>query len=129
MTAWGSVIDLATLSLRDDGPQTRLQLQTRLGINKQCAGQMVTRMTRPMTRGPFAGTRRAHIARWEYQSDGEGRDYLRAVYAYGDGKDAKRPPPRCSKQVKREYWARRKQRLEQFGPGADLQAVWNARAQ
>ena len=124
--AWGNATDLMLLALKELGKATRSQMQEIAGIDKYSAGQAVSRMTRVTKRGENVGSRRAHVCGWVSEHDGQ-RDYLRPVYAIGDGKDAPRPPPKCMKQVKREYWQRRKMRLEMMAPGSDLQKAWNSK--
>jgi hypothetical protein len=126
-TAWGNATDRILAALREHGPLTRVQAQQLAGIDKHTAGQVFTRLLRVTKRSTQAGLevgkRRAHISGWTSEHEGA-RDYLRAIYKLGDGKDAPRPKPKCMLKVKREYWKRRKQRLERFAPGAELQAAW-----
>lgn len=123
--AWGNVTDRMLLQLRDHGPATRSQLQDALGISGYQASRVITRLMRVVKRGEHIGQRRIHIAGWTRDQEGA-RNYLRAIYAYGDGKDARCPGPKCRLLAKREYWARRKMRVERFGPGQELQQAWQS---
>lgn len=125
-TAWGNATDRILAALREHGPLTRAQAQELAGVDKHTAGQVFTRLMRVTLRGENVGQRRVHICDWVRTQDGA-RDYLRPVYELGDGPDKPRPKPKSMKQVKREYWARRKARLARFAPGADLQVLWAAK--
>ena len=110
--AWGNVMDRILLSLRDDGPATRAQLERRVGLDPKNAGQTVSRLVAVMDR-PLAdrGRRRAHIAGWTRDEHEGGRAYPRPIYAYGHGANAPKPPPQTSKAVQARYWLARKERL------------------
>lgn len=117
VAAWGNVIDRILLSLRDDGPATRAQLERRLGLDQKSAGQCMTRLVQIMAR-PVAvkGRRRAHICGWS-RGEHEGcRDYPRPIYAFGHGANAPKPARQTSKAVKARYWQRRKERLAGVAP-------------
>lgn len=122
--AWGNSTDRMLAALAELGRATRAQLQSHAGIDKNTAGQVVARITQVAKRGPMTGQRRAYVCDWTREHDGA-RDYLRPVYALGNKPDKPRPPPKCMKQVKREYRARRRQRIERFSPGAALSAAWH----
>ena len=110
--AWGNVMDRILLSLRDDGPATRAQLERRVGLDPKNAGKTVSRLVAVMDR-PLAdrGRRRAHIAGWTRDEHEGGRAYPRPIYAYGHGANAPKPPPQTSKAVQARYWLARKERL------------------
>lgn len=112
VAAWGNVMDRILLSLRDDGPATRAQLERRLGLNPKNAGQTVSRLIAVMDR-PLVdrGRRRAHICGWVRDEHEGGRAYPRPIYAYGHGANAPKPAPQSSKAVKARYWLARKDRL------------------
>lgn len=113
MRAWGNMIDQVLASLRDDGPQTRAQLERRLGLNEKNAGQVVHRIIQVMDR-PLAdrGRRRAHIAGWTRDEHEGGRAYPRPIYAYGHGANAPKPKPQTSKQIKARQWQNMKARQQ-----------------
>lgn len=124
--AYGNVADRILLLLAEEGPLTRVEIERHLGnIDKNTAGSVISRLNRIVKRGPNVGERRVHVCGWQHYSD-VSRNYLRPVYALGHGENKARPSAKCMLKVKREYWARRKQRNEMFAPGSDLQRAWNA---
>jgi hypothetical protein len=84
--------------LRELGPMTRLELQEQTGIPPSSMGQLISSLHRPCAR--FG--KRVHIVRWVRSIEGT-RDYLRPVYAYGDGKDAPKPRKVSRTESNRRY--------------------------
>ena len=123
--AWGNNSDRVLAYLRENGPSTSWQIQKDLEIPRNVASQAIKRLRMVMQRGEFAGQRRVHIHGWTREQEGA-KNHLRAIYAVGDGKDARSPGAKCILLANRQWRARRKERLERFGPGAALQAVWGA---
>ena len=110
--AWGNLTDQALAALREHGPMTRVEIERELGIvdGSQHLAQIMCRLLKPVQRGPEPGKKRVHICRWTREDD-VGRRYLRPVYKIGHRPDAPKPAPLTSKQIKAEYWARRRDRL------------------
>lgn len=67
--------------------------------------------------------RKAYIAAWTREADAR-HPHLVPVLALGDKPDASKPAPLTRQQTNREAWQRRRQRIEMFAPGADLQRAW-----
>lgn len=92
--AWGNTADLLLLSLRERGPSTSIQLAEELGLHRDQVASIITRLRRPGKRGPHAGKKRAHIAAWHRSEVAGARAYTRAIYAFGPGACAPKPPPK-----------------------------------
>lgn len=84
-------------ALKEFGPMTRSEVLAYLKLDRDNYGATLTRL---------CATNRAHISHYVNESEGQ-RSYPRAVYAYGPGKNAKKPPPKERNAVVREYVARR----------------------
>lgn len=84
------------------GNQSRAELEVSAGIPKDLIAAIVSRMNR---RGPRAG-KQIHIDCYVYDAEGA-RRYPRAVYALGDGIDAKKPKA-SHLENRRRYDAKRK---------------------
>lgn len=112
MRAWGNLMDQVIAVLREHGPMTRAEIERELGIEnaKEHLGQIMSRLLKVVKRGECVGQKRAHICRWT-RDDDVGRRYLRPVYKLGNRPNAPKPEPLTSKQIKQEYWARRRDRL------------------
>lgn len=109
MSTWGVTTLRMLDALEQHGPMTRSELCAHLGLDRQTAASIVSRLTKPSKR-PL-GPKRVYICDWRDDEEGQ-RKYLRAVYALGDKPDKPRPAykPRLLA-AKRRYWAARKQRL------------------
>ena len=84
-------------ALKEFGPMTRSEVLAYLKLNRDNYGATLTRL---------CATNRVHISHYVHESEGQ-REYPRAVYAYGPGRNAKKPPPKERNAVVREYVARR----------------------
>lgn len=102
MTKWGELTWQVLRMLDEIGPMTRAEICANLGLPKEKASSIVSRLA---TDTPKAG-RRIYVCDYVYDMEGE-RRYPRAVYALGNKPD-KRRPKRDPLEVKRRYWARRK---------------------
>ena len=121
--AWGNSTD-TVLALLAGGPKSARQLRQATGLGMTIISGIMARLLAVQQRGTTPGQRRAHIAGWTRHDDARHQFYV-PVYGLGDLPDKPKPAPKPRQAVNREYWQRRKQRREQFGPGADLQAVWH----
>ena len=74
------------MALEQYGNQSRAELEVTAGIKKELIAAIVSRMNK---RTPRTG-KQIHIANYVYDAEGA-RRYPRAVYALGDGVDAKKP--------------------------------------
>lgn len=73
-------------ALEQYGNQSRAELEISAGIPKEIIAAIISRLNR---RGPRAG-KQIHIVGYVYDAEGA-RRYPRAIYAIGDGIDAKKP--------------------------------------
>lgn len=80
---WGSTANAVRTMLKDLGPMTRVEIQRELGIPRDRVSAVVSRLH-------SAGE--THVSAYTYD-DEVGHRYPRAVYAWGAGKDAKKPTP------------------------------------
>lgn len=92
--AWGNTADRLLLALKEKGPSTSIQLADELGLHRDQVASIITRLRRPGKRGPHAGKKRAHIAAWHRSEVAGARAYTRAIYAFGPGACAPKPPPK-----------------------------------
>lgn len=76
------VLDL----LAQNGPMTRAEITKELGYERDYVSSVVGRLSTKLVKTP----KRIHIIGYTYDMEGE-RRYPRAIFALGDGKDAKRP--------------------------------------
>lgn len=105
---WGVQTQRILDLLEHQGPMTRSEACQILGIDRQSAASIFSRLMRP-TKRPEDRPKRIHIC--GYRNDEEGqRRYPRAIYAIGNKPDARRPTA-DPKAAKRRYWANRKGRL------------------
>jgi len=82
---WG-VLTLRVLdALEHYGPMTQADLTAHLGLKRPPGGSLFQRLLK-------ARPKRIHIKGWPREHDGA-RRYPRALYAFGPGRDAPRPPP------------------------------------
>lgn len=116
MRAWGNNTDRVLAYLQEEGPCTSMQMQRALGIHRNILVQILKRCRQVAERGPSAGQRRIHIVGWTREVEGA-KNHLRAIYAYGDGKDARSPGAKCPNLVNREWRARQ---------APTLQSVWRS---
>lgn len=84
--------------LQDHGPMTRFEIGEELGIEKKTMGQCMSALHKDLARMG----KRVHIVGWTRSVEGT-RDYLRAVYAYGPGRDAKKPPRLTGREANKRY--------------------------
>lgn len=95
------------LKLLDEfGPMTGAEISEMIDLGKQDTSAALLRMLKPNAKYP----KRIHILRWVTDHHGQ-RRYPRALYAPGDGPDAKKPKADQNAR-KREYEARKKMRLK-----------------
>lgn len=97
-TLWGFLLLRILDALEQHGPMTSSEMCQHLGVPRTSAARVLTRLLRPSPRIP----RRVHISAWRREVDGQ-RNYLRAVYAAGDGADARRPAVKSHRDSHREY--------------------------
>lgn len=92
--------------LEDLGPMTSSEVHALLpGTRLLHVSSAINRMRR------FA-TKLVYIERWVRESDAGGRRYLRAVYALGDRRCARRPPSKSEAQRSRERRAHERERKQ-----------------
>lgn len=89
-------------SLEQDGPQTRAELEISCGIPKDNIAAVISRLNK---RTAKMG-KRIHIIDYTHESETSQRDYPRAIYAVGDGEDAKKPKPKTRKEIRNKYDAK-----------------------
>ena len=83
---WGELIAKILQALKDYGPMTRAEIEQHLGLTKYDFGGCLGRICKPTAQMP----QRLHIS--GYTRDHEGaRRYLRPIYAYGPGENARKP--------------------------------------
>lgn len=104
MKAFGEVVALVLKALAENGPMTRVELEGVIGISKDQLSPIVSRMNKDT---PKCG-KRLHIKGWVYDAERE-RRYPRAIYALGNGVDAKKPKE-SRIEIRRRYEA--KQRMK-----------------
>lgn len=92
--------------LQDYGPMTGAEIAEMTDMSRIDASTALLRLNKPNSKNP----KRVHIIKWVEDHHGQ-RRYPRAVYALGDGSDAKKPKPDPNAR-KREYEARKKNRLK-----------------
>lgn len=84
---WGELTHLILKAVKDYGPMTRSEIEQHIGVETYSIGGYISRMSRPTKDTP----QRLHIS--GYTRDAEGaRKYLRAIYSFGPGENAKKPP-------------------------------------
>jgi hypothetical protein len=103
--AFGSVTEKMLDALRDVGPMTCIELCRYLGLQKEKAGAILSRLKSSGPQSP----QRVHIKGYVYDAEGM-RRYPRAVFAIGEGKHAKKPKAN-PKENRRRYDDRKKLRL------------------
>ncbi len=84
--------------LREFGPMTRFEIGEELGIPKNTLGQCISTLNHESPRAE----KRVHIVRWTRDVEGT-RTYLRAVYAFGLGRDAKKPERMPGREANKRY--------------------------
>lgn len=89
------------MALEQYGNQSRAELEQSAGIRKDLISAIVSRLNK---RGARIG-KQIHIVSYVYDAEGA-RRYPRAVYAIGDGEDAKKPKA-SQKENRRRYDAKR----------------------
>lgn len=92
--------------LEEYGPMTGAEIAEMTDMSRIDASTALLRLNRANSKNP----KRIHIIKWVEDHHGQ-RRYPRAVYALGDGSDAKKPKPDPNAR-KREYEARKKNRLK-----------------
>ena len=90
------------MALEQYGPQSRAELEVTANIPKDLISAIVSRLNR---KTPRMG-KQIHIVSYVYDAEGA-RRYPRAVYALGNGVDAKKPVAN-KKENKRRYAAKQK---------------------
>ena len=94
---FGVVVERILDLLEHVGPMTRSEIEQNLGIGKNTAGSVISRLNRASKQLP----KRVYIKAYVYDHEGT-RRYPRAVYALGDRADAARPKPQ-GKENRRRY--------------------------
>ena len=89
-------------ALERDGPMTRAALCRTIGRTPYEVASVVSRLNRPLKLQP----KRIHVVGYVYDEEGSDIAYPRAVYAIGDGPDARKPAPDRKAVAKR--WRDRK---------------------
>lgn len=90
------------MALEQYGNQSRAELEVSAGIKKELIAAIVSRMNK---RCPRVG-KQIHVNHYVYDAEGA-RRYPRAVYALGDGVDAKKPKA-STLENRRRYDAKKK---------------------
>ena len=73
--------------LEEVGEATRAEMMQALDLEKGECGSVVSRLNKKLPTRP----KRIYVLRYVYTDDTNGRYYPRAVYALGDGEDARKP--------------------------------------
>jgi hypothetical protein len=102
MRQYGESTTAVLNALRQCGPMTRVELDAATGISKSQLSPTVSRMNKNT---PKVG-KQIFIVDWVYDAEG-GRRYPRAVYAIGNGEDARKPKANV-KANKKRYEAKRR---------------------
>lgn len=89
-------------ALEHHGPQTRSELEQSCGIEKENISGVISRLHKET---PNFG-KRIYIIGYTNEAEGSGRTYPRAIYAIGDGEDAKKPKPKTRKEIRNKYDAK-----------------------
>jgi hypothetical protein len=98
---YGVRVQAIKMALEQYGPQSRAELEQSAGIRKDLISAIVSRMNKNL---PRVG-KQIYVCCYVYDAEGA-RRYPRAVYAIGDGVDAKKPKA-SPKENKRRYDAKR----------------------
>lgn len=93
--AWGETISQILSALKEYGPMTRSEIEHHIGLNKRDVGGQVSRLCKENAQGG----QRIHICGYTRDQEGE-RRYIRAVYAYGPGKNKPKPNDQKKERVK-----------------------------
>lgn len=111
MSKWG-VLTLRVLdALEHVGPMTASDLKAHLGLERPIGGSVLARLTQRTERTP----RRAHVCDWRREQDGQ-RDILRAVYAFGDKPNKRKPKAKSHTDSTREYMQRCQRKAQSIDP-------------
>ena len=86
MSKYGALTDLILKLIEEEGPMSRAEICSRLGVEKFVSSAIVSRLNRAWPKTP----KRVYVSHYVYDMEGE-RRYPRAVFALGDLPDAKRP--------------------------------------
>lgn len=86
-------------SLERNGPQTRAELEVSCKIDKLNISAVISRLNKDNPRIE----KRIHIIGYTNESEGSAREYPRAIYAAGNGQDAKKPKPKSRKEIRNKY--------------------------
>jgi len=97
----GSYADQILILLRDHGPMTATELADAVGTKpKNIRAILVTRRKTP-------DGARWHISEYR-REEVHGRLYPRAVYKFGKGRNAKKPPPLTQTEYNKRYRSRKR---------------------
>ena len=99
---YGVRVQAILMALEQYGNQSRAELELTAGIPKELIAAVVSRMNK---NNPRVG-KQIHVSHYVYDAEGA-RRYPRAVYAIGDGIDAKKPKP-CKKENKQRYESKKR---------------------
>lgn len=86
-------------SLERNGPQTRAELEVSCNIDKLNISAVISRLNKNNPRIE----KRIHIIGYTNEAEGSSREYPRAIYAAGNGEDAKKPKPKSRKEIRNKY--------------------------
>lgn len=112
MSKWG-VLTLRVLdALEHVGPMTASDMQQHLGLERPMGGSVMARLTQKTKTMP----KRAHICDWRREQDGQ-RSILRAVYAFGDKPNKRKPAAKSHTESTREYMRRCQRKARSVDPG------------
>ena len=99
--AWGNAADQMLLHIKEYGPCTASEILACVEVSPNSARRILYRLSQPSLNGPSKGKQRIHIKGWIRDAEGM-RDYPRAVWAYGHGSNAAKPPPKTHTDVQRD---------------------------
>lgn len=100
--SYGVRVQAILMALEQYGNQSRAELEATAGIPKELIAAVISRMNKT---NPRVG-KQIHVSHYVYDAEGA-RRYPRAVYAIGDGVDAKKPKP-CKKENKQRYESKKR---------------------
>mgnify|MGYP001170188560 CR=1 FL=1 len=99
---YGTIVDRILNLLAENGPMTRAEIIDDLELPRDSVSAVVCRLHTKLAKTP----KRIHIVRYDYEMEGQ-RRYPRAVFALGDGVDAKKPNRKAVlRENKRRYTER-----------------------
>jgi hypothetical protein len=84
--AWGQTSSRILAVLQEEGPMTKTEICTAIGLHHDHVATIVNRLTKPCK----AYGKRIYVKGYVYDAEGE-RRYPRAIYAFGSAPDARKP--------------------------------------